>query len=86
MKLPTGVRDCAPPWMVGDGAVTSSCWPACGEIDVMEQVGQDPALISGTPHGLSSPTSRRATTTTSSGKGAGITFRDAIAAPGTPTG
>lgn len=51
MKLPTGAGLCSAFWMVGDSAVTSSCWPACGEIDVMEQIGQDPALISGTLHG-----------------------------------
>jgi len=37
-------------WMLGDncGAVG---WPACGEIDIMENIGREPGRVHGTVHG-----------------------------------
>ncbi len=37
-------------WMLGDSIATVG-WPACGEIDVMEQLGHDPGRVYGTIHG-----------------------------------
>ncbi|HCZ08186.1 MAG TPA: glycoside hydrolase, partial [Flavobacteriales bacterium] len=36
-------------WMLGSDITTES-WPACGEIDIMELVGNQPRLIHGTVH------------------------------------
>lgn len=37
-------------WLLGDN-IGSVSWPECGEIDVVEFKGQEPALIHGTVHG-----------------------------------
>lgn len=37
-------------WMLGDNIETAG-WPKCGEIDVMENIGKQPALVHGTVHG-----------------------------------
>jgi beta-glucanase (GH16 family) len=37
-------------WLLGDDIGTSG-WPACGEIDIMENIGKEPTLIHGTIHG-----------------------------------
>jgi beta-glucanase (GH16 family) len=37
-------------WMLGDNIGTAG-WPACGEVDIMENIGREPALIHGTMHG-----------------------------------
>ncbi len=36
-------------WMLGDNITTTS-WPACGEIDIMELVGHQPNRVHGTAH------------------------------------
>src|SRR5260370_41001950 len=33
------------------GNIDSVGWPACGEIDVMENIGREPAIVHGTIHG-----------------------------------
>jgi beta-glucanase (GH16 family) len=38
-------------WMLGSNITTVS-WPACGEIDVMENIGKEPAIVHGSMHGL----------------------------------
>jgi beta-glucanase (GH16 family) len=50
LKLPIGDGLWPAFWMLGDniGAVG---WPACGEIDIMENLGQDPTRVYGTLHG-----------------------------------
>ena len=48
-KLPGGVGTWPAIWTLG----TSNKWPDCGEIDIMEQVGKEPAKISGTIHNIS---------------------------------
>lgn len=45
-KLPCGKGTWPAIWMLG----TADDWPASGEIDIMEQVGQDPNRIEGTIH------------------------------------
>ncbi len=37
-------------WMLGSDFETVG-WPACGEIDIVEYRGQDPAIVHGTVHG-----------------------------------
>jgi len=37
-------------WMLGTDITTAS-WPACGEIDIMENIGREPAIVHGTLHG-----------------------------------
>jgi len=37
-------------WMLGDNIGTAG-WPTCGEVDVMENIGREPALVHGTMHG-----------------------------------
>ena len=37
-------------WMLG-GDIDSVAWPACGEIDVMENIGREPTTVHGTFHG-----------------------------------
>jgi beta-glucanase (GH16 family) len=50
-KLPTGGGTWPAIWMLGANYATSGfAWPACGEIDVMEHVGNSQDLIHGTLH------------------------------------
>ncbi|MFN0068670.1 MAG: glycoside hydrolase family 16 protein [Limisphaerales bacterium] len=37
-------------WMLG-ADITTVSWPACGEIDVMENIGREPATVQGSVHG-----------------------------------
>ena len=37
-------------WMLGDD-IASNPWPACGEIDIMENIGKEPNIVHGTIHG-----------------------------------
>jgi beta-glucanase (GH16 family) len=37
-------------WMLGEN-ITTVGWPQCGEIDIMEQRGQEPHIVHGTIHG-----------------------------------
>jgi beta-glucanase (GH16 family) len=37
-------------WMLGDDIRTKG-WPRCGEIDIMENIGKEPAMVHGTVHG-----------------------------------
>lgn len=37
-------------WLLGDNLATVG-WPACGEIDIMENIGKEPATVHGTIHG-----------------------------------
>jgi len=43
-------------WMLGEN-ITSVGWPACGEIDIMEMVGQTPNKVYGTAHWGTQPPS-----------------------------
>jgi beta-glucanase (GH16 family) len=37
-------------WMLGEN-ITTVGWPTCGEIDIMENIGREPARVHGTVHG-----------------------------------
>jgi len=37
-------------WMLGNNIKTAG-WPTCGEIDIMENIGREPAIVHGTMHG-----------------------------------
>lgn len=48
-KIPTGRGTWPAIWLLGED-VKKVGWPACGEIDIMENVGFDPAKIHGNVH------------------------------------
>jgi beta-glucanase (GH16 family) len=50
MKLPYGQGIWPAFWMLGDTSKARG-WPAVGEIDVMENIGKEPATVRGTVHG-----------------------------------
>lgn len=49
-KLPTGVGTWPAIWMLGNSTNEGTGWPACGEIDIMENVGFDPDIIHANIH------------------------------------
>ncbi len=50
IKIPTGQGIWPAFWLLGND-VTTNGWPACGEIDIMENIGSQPATVYGTIHG-----------------------------------
>ncbi len=50
MRLPFGKGMWPAFWMLGAN-IDSNPWPACGEIDIMENAGSAPTIISGAVHG-----------------------------------
>lgn len=50
IKIPRGQGIWPAFWLLGDD-VDKVGWPACGEIDIMENIGKEPALVHGTIHG-----------------------------------
>jgi beta-glucanase (GH16 family) len=50
IRIPKGQGMWPAFWMLGDDISTAG-WPACGEIDIMENVGLEPATVHGTIHG-----------------------------------
>ena len=50
IKIPYGQGLWPAFWMLGDD-VASAGWPTCGELDIMENVGREPATVHGTVHG-----------------------------------
>jgi beta-glucanase (GH16 family) len=58
IKIPEGQGIWPAFWMLGQD-IPSAGWPKCGEIDIMENIGKEPATIHGSLHGPNSaaPTS-----------------------------
>jgi beta-glucanase (GH16 family) len=50
LRIPRGQGIWPAFWMLGDD-IGSAGWPACGEIDIMENIGREPLLVHGTLHG-----------------------------------
>ena len=50
LRLPGGQGLWPAFWMLGDD-IDRVGWPRCGEIDIMEQIGREPAVVHGTVHG-----------------------------------
>ncbi len=50
IKIPAGQGMWPAFWMLGND-ITSTGWPGSGEIDIMENIGKEPATIHGTIHG-----------------------------------
>jgi beta-glucanase (GH16 family) len=50
IKLPYGQGIWPAFWMLGDD-IDAVGWPSCGEIDIMENIGSEPATVHGTFHG-----------------------------------
>ncbi len=50
IKIPKGQGIWPAFWMLGDD-IKKNNWPDCGEIDIMENIGKEPALVHGTIHG-----------------------------------
>src|SRR5450631_3183260 len=50
VKIPSGQGMWPAFWMLGDN-IGRGGWPACGEVDIMENVGKEPTRIHGTIHG-----------------------------------
>lgn len=50
IKLPSGQGLWPAFWLLGND-VTTAGWPACGELDIMENIGSEPAKVHGSLHG-----------------------------------
>ena len=50
IKIPSGQGMWPAFWMLGDD-IDKVGWPACGEIDIIENIGKEPAIIHGSIHG-----------------------------------
>lgn len=50
IQIPAGQGMWPAFWMLGDD-IDKAGWPACGEIDIMENIGKEPATVHGTIHG-----------------------------------
>lgn len=50
IKIPYGQGIWPAFWMLGDN-IDAAGWPNCGEVDIMENIGREPAIVHGTFHG-----------------------------------
>jgi len=50
IKIPQGQGMWPAFWMLGNN-IDKATWPVCGEIDVMENIGKEPAIAHGSMHG-----------------------------------
>jgi beta-glucanase (GH16 family) len=50
IKIPRGQGMWPAFWMLGEDIGTNK-WPACGEIDIMENIGKEPGIVHGSIHG-----------------------------------
>jgi len=49
IKIPRGQGMWPAFWMLGN-TIDTAGWPACGEIDIMENIGKEPSMVHGTLH------------------------------------
>ncbi len=54
IKIPSGQGLWPAFWLLGEDGRTAP-WPACGELDVMENIGKEPLIIHGSIHGKGFP-------------------------------
>jgi beta-glucanase (GH16 family) len=54
IKIPKGEGMWPAFWMLGEDISTIS-WPRCGEIDIMENIGKEPAAVHASLHGPAAP-------------------------------
>jgi beta-glucanase (GH16 family) len=50
IKIPSGQGVWPAFWILGNNISTSG-WPTCGEIDIMENIGSEPSMVHGSMHG-----------------------------------
>jgi len=50
IKIPYGQGLWPAFWLLGENIATVS-WPACGEVDIMENIGKEPNIVHGSVHG-----------------------------------
>ncbi len=50
IKIPYGQGMWPAFWMLGND-ISTNRWPACGEIDIIENIGREPSIVHGTIHG-----------------------------------
>ena len=50
IRIPAGEGMWPAFWMLGDSVETVG-WPKCGEFDIMENIGKEPAIVHGSIHG-----------------------------------
>jgi beta-glucanase (GH16 family) len=50
IQIPRGQGTWSAFWMLGAN-IDAVSWPACGEVDIMENVGKEPKLVHGSMHG-----------------------------------
>jgi beta-glucanase (GH16 family) len=50
IRIPRGQGIWPAFWLLG-ASCASTPWPACGEIDIMENIGKEPGIVHGTVHG-----------------------------------
>ena len=60
IKMPEGQGIWPAFWMLGDN-ITTVDWPACGEIDIMENIGKEPSIYHGSLHMIGSDLTQKYT-------------------------
>ena len=60
IKIPEGQGIWPAFWMLGDN-ITTVDWPACGEIDIMENIGKEPSIYHGSLHMIGSDLTQKYT-------------------------
>jgi beta-glucanase (GH16 family) len=60
IKIPEGEGMWPAFWMLGED-ISGVGWPRCGEIDIMENIGKEPALVHASLHGAGDPAAKAKT-------------------------